>query len=93
MDIQDALIKFKCIEVEYTRADGETSTRIIEPFVLYNNYSEDWVLVAVCQLRADFRTFRLDRIKKLKTLDQHFAPHKITIEQYLKRFVSPNKNP
>jgi predicted DNA-binding transcriptional regulator YafY len=60
---------------------------------LYNNTTEEWVLVAFCRLRGDFRHFRLDRIQKITTLDSTFPPHSLTIEQYLKKYDFLHRNP
>lgn len=79
--LQSALTNFNSTEIEYANQESEISKRIIEPFALYST-QENWVLVAFCQLRNDFRAFRLDRIKHLKVLNEPFKPHKITLQEY-----------
>jgi len=80
--LQLALTNYLCSEIEYLSIEkSEVTKRIIEPFALYNT-QENWVLIAYCQLRKDFRAFRLDRIQSLKILTEIFAPHKITIQEY-----------
>lgn len=80
--LQLALTNFNCSEIEYLlKEKSEITKRIIEPFALYNT-QENWVLVAFCQLRKDFRAFRLDSIKNLKILNIQFKPHKITLQEY-----------
>jgi predicted DNA-binding transcriptional regulator YafY len=79
--LQLALTNFKCSEIEYISIEKKITQRIIEPFALYGT-QENWVLVALCQLRSDFRAFRLDRIQRLKILNETFEPHKITLQEY-----------
>ena len=81
--LQLALTNFNYSEIEYYSIEkNEITKRIIEPFALYNT-QENWVLIAFCQLREDFRAFRLDRIQHLKTLNNIFEPHKITLPEYI----------
>lgn len=80
--LQSAITNFQCMEIEYISLGKEEKTmRIIEPFALYNT-QENWVLVAYCRLRNDFRAFRLDRIELLKPMEQSFEPHKMTLQEY-----------
>mgnify|MGYP001399379258 FL=1 len=61
-DLQFALTNFLQTKIDYINAEGKTTTRIIEPFALLS--TENWLLLAKCRLRKEFRYFRLDRIKK-----------------------------
>ena len=79
--LQLALTNFNCAEISYSDEKSEITNRIIESFALYNT-QENWILIAFCQLRKDFRAFRLDRIQQLKILDRQFEPQKITLKQY-----------
>ncbi|WP_310555160.1 YafY family protein [Flavobacterium sp.] len=80
--LQLALTNFNCSEIEYlSNEKNENTKRIIEPFALYNT-QENWVLIAFCQLRKDFRAFRLDKIQNLKILNKQFEPHKISLQEY-----------
>lgn len=81
--LQLALTNFTCSEINYVNEKKVITNRIIEPFALYNT-QENWVLVAFCQLRKDFRAFRLDRIQHLKVLNEQFKPHKMTLQEYFK---------
>jgi len=81
--LQLALTNFTCSEINYVNEKNVITNRIIEPFALYNT-QENWVLVAFCQLRKDFRAFRLDRIQYLKVLNKQFKPHKMTLQEYFK---------
>jgi len=81
MIIQSAIANFNLIEIEYQSLQDENTKRIIEPFALYST-QENWLLIAICRLRNDFRVFRLDHIKKLIVQNQHFEPQKITLQEY-----------
>lgn len=84
-DLQVALTNFNLVKIEYTNEANEPSTREVEPFALLG-MTEKWLLVAWCRLRGDFRFFRLDRIHKLEILDEQFAPHKMTLQQYFDKY-------
>jgi predicted DNA-binding transcriptional regulator YafY len=55
------------IRIGYVRADGEASTRQVEPVGLFF-WGNRWTLGAWCGLRQAFRTFRLDRITSVDLL-------------------------
>lgn len=80
--LQLALTHFKTVQLRYCSMENSTVTnRIIEPFALYST-QENWILIAWCRLRQDFRSFRLDRIERVQTLAEHFTPHKLTLQEY-----------
>jgi predicted DNA-binding transcriptional regulator YafY len=82
--IQNALTSFKVLNITYqSEHKNETTERNIEPFALYYSLQESWALIAYCQLRKDYRMFRLDRILKIESLDLRFTPHKLTLKEYL----------
>lgn len=80
-DLQFALTNFRLTEIKYTNEAKENTDRTIEPFALYST-QENWLLIAFCRLRKEYRAFRLDRIKQLNILNDTFNPHKITLEKY-----------
>jgi len=59
------------LRIAYTRADGAASTRVIQPVGLVF-WGESWTLGAWCELRRDFRSFRLDRITSVTALGEAF---------------------
>jgi len=83
-DLQFALTNFCLTKIEYTNEQNKTTTRHIEPFALLS--TENWLLVAYCRLRKEFRFFRLDRIKKLEVLPDKFEPHGMTLQAYFDRY-------
>jgi predicted DNA-binding transcriptional regulator YafY len=69
----------------YCNADGEASERAVRPLALHF-WGGTWTLAAWCELRDDFRTFRIDRANALTLSDQRFdhEPGK-RLEDYLAR--------
>lgn len=60
------------IELDYRKQDGEFSTRTIWPLGLFF-WGKVWTLVAWCELRNDFRQFRIDRMKKITPTPTRFS--------------------
>ena len=83
-DLQFALTNFRITKIEYTNEQNNTTTRDIEPYALLS--TENWLLVAYCRLRKEFRFFRLDRINKLEILTDKFEPHKMTLQEYFEKY-------
>lgn len=80
--LQSALTSFNLVHIRYhVPGTGATTTRTIEPFALYST-QDNWLLVAFCHLRKEFRSFRLDRIRSLDVLAGKFSPHKMTLSEY-----------
>ncbi|MCS4239871.1 putative DNA-binding transcriptional regulator YafY [Myroides gitamensis] len=81
--LQLALTNFNLVQIQYySPYNNETTQRTIEPFAIYTT-QENWLLIAFCRLRKDYRSFRLDRIKSLLVLTDSFEKHKITFEEYI----------
>jgi predicted DNA-binding transcriptional regulator YafY len=75
----------RVLSFAYTRLNGEPSHRTVRPLALYC-WSGTWTLVAWCELRKDFRTFRLDRIAACEQLDRTFDQRRgQRLKDYLKR--------
>lgn len=60
--IRPAIDAHRKIQFAYVRADGTFSDRIVRPLAL-TFWGSQWTLAAWCEMREDFRTFRLDRMK------------------------------
>ena len=91
--IQLALTNFNLLRIDYQAADPTARTsRIIEPFALYSS-QDNWVLIAFCRLRAEFRSFRLDRVKHLVVLDEKFQPHQLTLAEYFEEWIKKSGTP
>ncbi|UUC44422.1 helix-turn-helix transcriptional regulator [Flavobacterium cerinum] len=83
--IQQALTGFNLIKIEYSNEQNKISVRMIEPFALIST-NENWLLIAWCRLRKEFRYFRLDRILKFDVLAENFEPHKMTLQDYFDKY-------
>lgn len=84
-DLQFSLTNFYVTKIEYTDEGNKSTSRLIEPFALLST-QENWLLVAWCRLRKEFRYFRLDRIKRLETLTEKFIPHKMSLQEYFDKY-------
>lgn len=84
-DLQFALTNFLVSRIHYTNEANSETIRLIEPFALLST-QENWLLIAWCRLRNEFRYFRLDRIKKLEMLEEKFSPHQMTLQAYFDKF-------
>jgi predicted DNA-binding transcriptional regulator YafY len=85
LEVQKALVDYLVLNIDYRNKEGEQTRRDVEPFAIYSNQNNEWVLVAFCRLRQDFRSFLLVNIKKLTITTEHFEPHKMTFTQYRTR--------
>lgn len=80
--LQLALTNLNLVEIDYYSPDNDQLTkRIIEPFALYSTH-ENWIVIAWCRLRKNYRAFRLDRMKNLTVSADTFPAHKLTLEEY-----------
>ncbi len=75
------------LRFEYVRQDGEGSTRDVRPLALYF-WGPVWTLAAWCELRNDFRNFRVDRISNPAILDRTFVEEAgKTLDDFISRVV------
>lgn len=81
MTLQSTITNFQLIHIDYLSLQEERSNRTLEPFALYSTQA-NWLLIAFCRLRNDFRIFRLDCIQQLIVKTEHFEPHKMTLQEY-----------
>ncbi|EWH14944.1 DeoR family transcriptional regulator [Cellulophaga geojensis KL-A] len=81
MQLQIALTNYKLLQISYLSLQNVKTKRTIEPFALIHN-NDNWVLIAFCRLRKDFRAFRVDCIQQLMMLSTSFDPHKLTLQEY-----------
>ncbi len=73
------------VAYDYRREDGQSSSRTVHPLGLFY-WGKIWTLVAWCELRDEFRHFRLDRMQQVKTLKQSFEiPLGRSLQDYLDR--------
>ncbi len=63
------------VSLQYRRADKQSSERIIWPLGLFF-WGSTWTIGSWCEMRNDFRVFRLDRIKSMVVLDESYPQEK-----------------
>jgi len=63
----------KRLSVAYSDAKGQPTERVLRPLGLWF-WGKVWTLVAWCELRQDFRMFRLDRMADVKDTGEKFRP-------------------
>jgi predicted DNA-binding transcriptional regulator YafY len=69
--VRQAIRDERKLEVQYTDAELRSTARTIRPIALIY-YAEGIVLVAWCELRQDFRHFRVDRLNACHPSDGRF---------------------
>ncbi|MDT4332089.1 helix-turn-helix transcriptional regulator [Methylomonas sp. MED-D] len=83
-----ALDEKHVLQIDYRRGDGEFSQRRIRPLGLYF-WGNVWTLVGWCELRGDFRNFRLDRIELARVLEETFSEDPgQTLQDFIRRMHS-----
>jgi len=82
--IYNAQLGGKSIYTKYfSIARKEISERVIDAYALKFKFGV-WYLIGFCHLRNEIRTFRIDRIKELKTLDKKFSiPEDFSLDSFL----------
>lgn len=83
--LQYALTNFYLTKIEYSNEQNKTTSRTIEPFALISTI-ENWLLIAWCRLRKEFRYFRLDRIQSMEILPEKFEQHQMTLQEYFDKY-------
>jgi predicted DNA-binding transcriptional regulator YafY len=71
--LRRAIGERRFVHFKYGREDGTESERDARPLGLYF-WGRKWTLAAWCELRADYRSFRPDRMRDLVLLDRSFDP-------------------
>jgi predicted DNA-binding transcriptional regulator YafY len=83
--LHEACLDRHVLAFGYTREDGAGSKREVRPLALYF-WSGVWTLAAWCELRKDFRTFRIDRMQEVEVLLREFVQKKgQRLEDYLRQ--------
>jgi predicted DNA-binding transcriptional regulator YafY len=69
--VRAAINARQVLQLSYVKEDAQTSERSIRPLGLFF-WGSVWTLAAWCELRNDYRNFRIDRIQNLTPLPRHF---------------------
>lgn len=70
--LRRAIRQRRVIRLAYTDGTAQSTDRCLRPLALWS-IPEGWMVTGWCELRQDFRTFRLDRIQTLTVTDQSFS--------------------
>jgi len=82
-ELRRAIRESRKVRIHYLDGKGTDSDRVIHPLGL-SFWGDRWGLVAWCELRQAFRTFRPDRIQGLSALEETFvAESGRSLEDYL----------
>ncbi|HWZ23171.1 MAG TPA: YafY family protein [Cytophagaceae bacterium] len=77
----------KVLRMNYNAKYSEEKTdRMIEPIGI-SFISNRWHLIAYCQLRKDYRDFRIDRIEQLQITDEKYKNEHPTFQKYLEEMA------
>jgi predicted DNA-binding transcriptional regulator YafY len=71
-ELHAACLARRAVAFAYERQDGERSSRNVRPLALVF-WSGVWTLTSWCELRDDFRTFRIDRMQDVVVLKREFV--------------------
>jgi len=83
----------RMVRFTYEREDGRGSNRTTRPLCLAF-VAPVWLLSAWCELRDDFRTFRVDRVSHLSVLDATFDDEKgKSLDDFLGQVAAGRKGP
>jgi predicted DNA-binding transcriptional regulator YafY len=68
---REAVIARRKLALSYATSGGVATTRTVRPLGIFF-WGRTWTLAAWCELRQDFRNFRLDRVAASTMLDETF---------------------
>ncbi|MBA4180493.1 MAG: DNA-binding transcriptional regulator [Anaerolinea sp.] len=71
--LRTAMEDRRLVWMRYTDEAGAETERTIRPLGLFF-WGYRWSVTAWCELRNDFRSFRLDRIREMTVREDHFVP-------------------
>ncbi|MCB9639963.1 MAG: YafY family transcriptional regulator [Myxococcales bacterium] len=81
--VRRALSDRRKLEFGYTRQDGLVSKRTVCPLALYF-WGRTWLLASWCELREDYRNFRVDRMVDVHVCDESFEEsEEISFDRYV----------
>lgn len=73
------------LAIRYTNENGERTERVIRPLAMAF-FAPVWLLLGWCEMREDFRNFRLDRIESMEVLGERFRDERgKTLRDYLEQ--------
>lgn len=70
--VRTALRRRQCLNIAYRDLKDRSSTRVVRPLGL-TAFDRVWLLTAWCEMREDFRNFRVDRLQEVARTGTTFA--------------------
>ena len=87
--LEQSAEKRQILDIEYDDADGASTQRRLRPLGLWF-WGKVWMLATWCEMRTDFRTFRLDRMRAISDTGETFKPER---GKMLSDYISHDGNP
>jgi predicted DNA-binding transcriptional regulator YafY len=84
--IREAVVTGRRLGFEYRDGDGTASERSVRPLGLYF-WGERWTVGAWCEMREDFRNFRLDRMARVSVGKRFPDEDGKRLDDFLRRVV------
>jgi predicted DNA-binding transcriptional regulator YafY len=69
--LREAAERRRKVHLAYADGDDRTTQRTVRPLGCFY-WDAVWTFASWCELRQDFRSFRVDRIRELQVLDERF---------------------
>jgi predicted DNA-binding transcriptional regulator YafY len=85
--IRKAIAETRRVEFDYRKEDGRTSRRAVQPLGIYF-WGNVWTMAGWCELREDFRNFRLDRVVGIAPGATYEVKPGRTLDDYMARVVN-----
>lgn len=85
--IRGAVAGRQKVSYGYKKADGTPSERTVRPLGLFF-WGKVWTLVAYCEMRDDYRVFRVDRIEAPQVLEETFpdGDDQPSLQEYMRQY-------
>jgi predicted DNA-binding transcriptional regulator YafY len=90
--VRDAIREARILRLHYRDADGIASERNVRPLAIWA-FTDGWLFVGWCELRHDYRAFRLDRISAVTDKGEWFVEEAAkSLQHYLaSKFLSVSR--
>lgn len=91
--VRRAIREAEVVQLNYGDSEGSQTQRRVRPLCVWA-FTDGWLFVGWCELREDFRAFRLDHISAIHLTGEHFAeePGK-NLTAYLSVKLLPPRRP
>ncbi len=90
--LRNAATHYIKLQIHYGDKDGVVSERVIWPLAIIG-WGDRWTVLGWCELRQNYRNFRLDRITEATPLDTHFETGPtLSYEHYISTLYEHEEN-